>query len=174
MISITQLITIFCVSIDGFCCGGALGFEKHKLTLPLIAAMAAISTAMTFVAMLIGELFFGLISPKVCAYFSALTFFFLAFMAAWQKGDDCKKLTTWKAALLGGVAVAVDASIAAFAMAVSGASPWLFSILFGIAHFICIGLGYLAAGTAIGRRISAAVPSLAAIIFTALGIVRLI
>ena len=174
MISLAQLITIFCVSIDGFCCGGALGFEKHKLTLPLIALMAAISTVMTFVVMVIGELFFGLVSPKACAYFSAITFFFLAFMAAWNKSDDNKKLTTLKAAVLGGVAVAIDASIAAFAMAISGASPLLFSVLFGIAHFICIGLGYLAAGTAAGKKISAAVPSLSAIIFTLLGIMRLI
>lgn len=58
-------------------------------------------------------------------------------LADLDKENDIKP---WEGTLLG-LAVAMDASVAAFALALNGVNPFTTPFLFGLTHFIMIGLG---------------------------------
>ncbi len=62
-------------------------------------------------------------------------------LADLDKENDIKP---WEATLLG-LAVAMDASIAAFALALNGVNPYTTPLLFGVAHFVMVGLGNIVA-----------------------------
>jgi putative Mn2+ efflux pump MntP len=56
--------------------------------------------------------------------------------------DKSGTISMWEGTILG-LAVAMDASIAAFAVGIAGYNPFLTPLLFGLTHFVLIGLGNL-------------------------------
>ena len=175
MISFLQFMTVIAVSIDGFCIGFALGFAEVKLNTALLAFMGFMSTVLCFITMKLGSLLFGVVSNTTCDLLSASIFFFLSYMALkpQKKSKKHLHLTRFSAAFLGGTAVAVDASIAAFGLAADGGSIIILPLLFGIAHFLFISLGYFLASSPAAAFIRRKIPSVSAILLSALGCARL-
>lgn len=180
MITFSQLITVFIVSIDGFCCGMALAAKKVKLNIFHILCMGIIPIIFTYYAMNIGSALYGKIPKSVSDIFGATLFFTLAFLVS-RKGIVLEKesiskqsIITFTATLFTGVAVASDASVAAFSMALGGVvSPWL-PLLFGAMHFVLIGIGYLIPRQKSIHNTISMIPNFSAVCFTILGIMRLI
>ena len=72
-----------------------------------------------------------------------------------------------------GLAVAMDASITAFTIALMGANPYTTPFLFGLTHFILIGIGNIAAMNSIVNKIGQRFYYLPGLILMILGLLRL-
>ncbi|MDR7869253.1 MAG: manganese efflux pump [Tissierellaceae bacterium] len=73
-----------------------------------------------------------------------------------------------------GLAVAMDASIAAFTIALMGVNPYTTPFLFGLTHFILIGIGNIAAMNSIVNKIGQKFHYLPGLILMVLGLLRLV
>lgn len=73
-----------------------------------------------------------------------------------------------------GIAVAMDASIAAFTLSILGFSPYICPFLFGISHFILIGSGNIIGKLNILRLIGEKFSLLPGIILIGLALLRLV
>lgn len=91
-------------------------------------------------------------------------------LADYDKQNDIKPL---EGTLLG-LAVAMDASIAAFTIALLGCNPFTTPFLFGLAHFVMIGSGNLLARLSIMNHFSEKFALLPGFILIILGLLRLI
>jgi putative sporulation protein YtaF len=91
-------------------------------------------------------------------------------LADYDNQDDIKPL---EGTLLG-IAVAMDASIAAFTIALLGANPFTTPFLFGLAHFVMIGLGNKVARLNVINHFSEKFALLPGFILILLGLLRLI
>lgn len=77
-------------------------------------------------------------------------------------------------ALILGVAVAIDASVAAFALGLAGFPPLLTAFLFGLAHFLLVGLGNVLALNKLVYKISDRFVFVPGCILIIVGILRLL
>ena len=73
-----------------------------------------------------------------------------------------------------GLAVAMDASIAAFTLSLMGVNPYTTPFLFGLSHFVLIGIGNIIATHNVMNRIGEKFSLLPGIILMILGVLRLI
>lgn len=91
-------------------------------------------------------------------------------LADYDHENDIKPL---EGTLLG-LAVAMDASIAAFTLALLGANPFTTPFLFGLAHFVMIGLGNIIARMNIINQYGEKFALLPGFILILLGLLRLV
>ena len=165
------------VSLDGFWGGFAFGLRKIKIPPGSLIIISFWSVICTMIAMLIGYYLRNIIPIEIAKYIGALLLMLLALytlkqgfehrkenrgaskpginlhdltkilqnplLADYDNEDDIKPM---EGTLLG-LAVAMDASIAAFTIALLGISPFTTPFLFGVAHFVMIGLGNMLART---------------------------
>ena len=165
------------VSLDGFWGGFAFGLRKIKIPFGSLIIISFWSVICTMIAMLIGYYLRNIIPIEIAKYIGALLLMLLALytlkqgfehrkenrgaskpginlhdltkilqnplLADYDNEDDIKPM---EGTLLG-LAVAMDASIAAFTIALLGISPFTTPFLFGVAHFVMIGLGNMLART---------------------------
>ncbi|MBE6988736.1 MAG: hypothetical protein E7432_08205 [Ruminococcaceae bacterium] len=173
MFSIISLITILSVSLDGFCLGYALGIAKCKIRISIFILIGIIAYILSSVAMFIGDLLFGTISEAQCSLLCAFIFFTLSFISAFSPENRVMS-NNFTAAFIGGFGVAIDASTAAFALAVEGYSLFLCPILLGIFHFILSYSGYKLSHSVLSQKLKSKIPYISSIILFALGITRLL
>ena len=176
MFSLLSLITILSVSSDGFCLGYALGVSKFKIRFCIFIMIGIIAYVLSSFAMLVGDLFFGTISENQCSLLCAFIFFTLSFISvlSTDSSENSVMPNSFTAAFIGGIGVAIDASTAAFALAVEGYSLFLCPILLGIFHFILSYFGYRLSHSVFSQKLKFRIPYISAIILCALGIIILI
>lgn len=73
-----------------------------------------------------------------------------------------------------GLAVAMDASIAAFTVSLMGINPYTTPFLFGLTHFVLIGLGNITARYSYVNRLGQKLYFLPGVILMILGVLRLV
>ncbi len=91
-------------------------------------------------------------------------------LSDFDKQNDIKPIE----GIIFGLAVAMDASIAAFTLALMGVNPYTTPFLFGLTHFILIGMGNIAARNSLVNRIGQKFYYLSGIILMILGVLRLV
>lgn len=165
------------VSLDGFWGGFAFGLRKIKIPFGSLIIISFWSVICTMIAMLIGHYLKNFIPIEMAKYIGAILLLLLAIytlkegyehrkesrgglkpkinihdlakilqnplLADYDNQDDIKPM---EGTLLG-LAVAMDASIAAFTIALLGINPFTTPFLFGAAHFMMIGAGNMVART---------------------------
>jgi putative sporulation protein YtaF len=165
------------VSLDGFWGGFAFGLRKIKIPFGSLIIISSWSVLCTMIAMLIGHYLRNVIPIEMAKYIGALLLLLLALytlkqgfdhrkenrgafkpkinlhdltkilqnplLADYDNEDDIKPM---EGTLLG-LAVAMDASIAAFTLALLGINPFTTPFMFGAAHFLMIGVGNMLART---------------------------
>lgn len=165
------------VSLDGFWGGFAFGLRKIKIPFGSLTLISSWSIICTLIAMLIGHYLRNVIPIGMVKYIGGLLLSLLALytlkqgyehrkenrgaakpkinlhdltkilhnplLADYDNQDDIKPM---EGTILG-LAVAMDASIAAFTIALLGVNPFTTPFLFGLAHFVMIGAGNLLAKT---------------------------
>lgn len=169
------------VSLDGFWGGFAFGLRKIKIPFGSLIIISFWSVLCTMAAMLIGHYLRNVIPIELAKYIGAVLLLLLAFytlkqgiehkketrgastpkinlhdltkilqnpiLADYDNQNDIKPM---EGTLLG-LAVAMDASIAAFTVALLGMNPFTTPFLFGFAHFVMIGAGNMVARTNLVR-----------------------
>lgn len=171
------ILIAIAVSLDGFWGGFAFGLRKIKIPLGSLFFISFWSILCTFIAMLIGYYLKAFIPIEMAKYIGAVLLLLLALYTLKegyehrkeQRGNSRLKLNLhnlvkilqnpiladydnqndikpMEGTMLG-LAVAMDASIAAFTIALVGVNPYTTPFLFGIAHFLLIGSGNLVART---------------------------
>ena len=138
--------------------------------------MGLIVFGICFVVMSVGALFFGVITERATALLGAFIFFLLAYIAASPEKDaeNFKGNTVSSVAILGGAAVALDASLAAFNLSLEGFDALPYSLLFGLVHLLFAFLGYRLSKSPFFDKLQKKLPSIAAVLLCILGILRLI
>ncbi|MDF2521924.1 MAG: putative rane protein [Clostridia bacterium] len=171
------ILIAIAVSLDGFWGGFAFGLRKIKIPLGSLIFISFWSILCTFIAMLVGYYLKAFIPIEMAKYIGAVLLLLLALytlkegyehqkeqrgssklklnlhnlvkilqnpiLADYDNQNDIKPM---EGTMLG-LAVAMDASIAAFTIALVGVSPYTTPFLFGLAHFLLIGSGNLVART---------------------------
>jgi putative sporulation protein YtaF len=165
------------VSLDGFWGGFAFGLRKIKIPFGSLIIISSWSVLCTMIAMLIGHYLRNVIPIEMVKYIGAVLLSLLALytlkqgyehrkenrgttkpkinlhdltkilqnplLADYDNQDDIKPM---EGTMLG-LAVAMDASIAAFTIALLGINPFTTPLLFGAAHLMMIGAGNILART---------------------------
>jgi putative sporulation protein YtaF len=165
------------VSLDGFWGGFAFGLRKIKIPIGSLIIISFWSVICTMITMLIGHYLRNVIPIEMAKYIGAILLLLLAFytlkegyehrkeirgtlkpkinihdlakilqnplLADYDNENDIKPM---EGTMLG-LAVAMDASIAAFTIALLGINPFTTPFLFGATHFIMIGAGNIIART---------------------------
>ena len=200
----TLIIIATAVSIDGFWGGFAFGLRKIKINLPSLIVISIWSVVLCFITMLIGHFLKDIISFTFAKWISAILLFIIGSMALKEginqrskiniknKSKICLKdlfrildnplladvdgendVKPGEGTLLG-LAVAMDAAVAAFTVALAGYNPFITPFLFGLTHFILIGLGNLVAMKRLIHYFAEKFALLPGMILIALGILRLL
>ncbi len=194
------LIMAFAVSIDGFCCGFAMGLRKIKIPLASLLAISFYSVLFCTGAMLLGRGLMGSLPSIIGNLISAGLLFLLGGLTLRQillkkkrtnfkrnpqnpihvlaspeiaDLDGQKDIRGGEGTLLG-IAVAIDAAIASFSLALIGYSPWAAPWLFGLFQFILLGLGNSIPNRKGFVNLGENFSFLSVIFFILLGILRLI
>lgn len=171
------ILIAIAVSLDGFWGGFAFGLRKIKIPIGSLIFISFWSILCTFIAMLVGCYLKAFIPIEMAKYIGAVLLLLLALYTLKegyehrkeQRGNSRLKLNLhnlvkilqnpiladydnqndikpMEGTMLG-LAVAMDASIAAFTIALVGVNPYTAPFLFGAAHFLLIGSGNLVART---------------------------
>lgn len=176
------------VSIDGFWGGFAFGLRKIKIPFSSLLIISSWSVLCTMIAMMIGHYLKFVIPIGMAKYIGAVLLLMLAFytlkegyehrkeqkgtvkpkinlhdlvkilqnplLADYDNQNDIKPME----GTLFGLAVAMDASIAAFTIALIGMNPFTTPFMFGLSHVVMIGSGNILSRTkmvaGIGERFS--------------------
>lgn len=171
------ILIAIAVSIDGFWGGFAFGMRKIKITLISLLFISSWSVLCTMIAMVIGHYLKFVIPIGMAKYIGGTLILLLAlytlkegyehrkeqkgavkpkinihdlakilqnpWLADYDNQDDIKPME----GILFGLAVAMDASIAAFTIALIGMNPFTTPFLFGLSHVVLIGSGNIVART---------------------------
>lgn len=204
MNSLWLLATALAVSIDGFCCGLAIGLKKIRIPILSLVIISLYSVVFSTVTMLLGHNLQGYIAPKTGNLLGAGLLFILAALTLRQiildkktknhakanpknpknpihvlaapeiaDADGGKDIKGGEVSILG-IAMAIDASIAAFSLSLMGYSPWIAPWIFGLVNFILLGAGNYISHTPKLRQRGDNLTYISVIIFVLLGIIRLI
>jgi putative sporulation protein YtaF len=87
--------------------------------------------------------------------------------------DNQNDIKPSEATLLG-LAVAMDASIAAFTLGLAGLNPFITPFLFGITHYVLIGLGNIVARRRVFETLGTKLYLIPGLVLIALGVSRLL
>lgn len=198
------ILIAIAVSLDGFWGGFAFGLRKIKIPFNSLLIISSWSVVCTMLAMLAGHYLKAYIPIEMAKYIGGILLLLLALytlkggnehrkeqrgnvqpklnlhdlvkilqnplLADYDNEDDIKPM---EGTMLG-LAVAMDASIAAFTIALIGVNPFTTPFLFGIAHFVLIGLGNIAARTNIVSSFGEKFALLPGFILLILAVLRLI
>lgn len=165
------------VSVDGFWGGFAFGLRKIKIPFFSLLIISSWSVICSMIAMLIGYYLKNVIPIEMAKYIGAVLLLLLALYTLKEGYEHRKEVRSFSKPKINiryltsiirnplladfdnqndikpmegtllGLAVAMDASIAAFTVALLGFNPFTTPFLFGAAHFVLIGLGNLVART---------------------------
>lgn len=192
------------VSLDGFWGGFAFGLRKIKISFVSLLIISSWSILCTMTTMFIGHYMKNIISVEIAKYIGAVLLLLLSLytlkegyehrkerrgskkpkinihdlakiiqnplLADYDNQNDINPME----ATLFGLAVAMDASIAAFTIAIIGMNPFTTPFLFGLAHFVMIGSGNMIASTNIVENLGYKFALLPGFILLILAVLRFI
>lgn len=171
------ILIAIAVSLDGFWGGFAFGMRKIKIPFISLLFISSWSVLCTMIAMLIGHYLKFVIPIGAAKYIGGILLLLLALytlkegyehrkeqkgavkprinihdlakilqnplLADYDNQDDIKPME----GILFGLAVAMDASIAAFTIALIGMNPFTTPFMFGLSHVVMIGSGNIVSRT---------------------------
>lgn len=192
------------VSLDGFWGGFAFGLRKIKIPFISLLIISSWSVLCTMITMLIGHYLKNVIPVEMAKYIGAVLLLLLAvytlkeglehrkdsrdsskpkinihdlakilqnpLLADYDNQNDIKPME----GTLFGLAVAMDASIAAFTIALLGLNPFTTPFLFGASHVVLIGSGNIMARSEIIKSFGEKFTLLPGFILLILAMLRLI
>lgn len=137
------LTTAIGVSLDSFFAGFAMGVKHGKgWALPICTAIA--TAIMCIITSLIGAMLNNYVEQEWLNIVGAVILLCVGLynlISAKQQSDNTTQRSYIKQAIIVGIAVALDASIACMSLTMMDFSPYVITPLFAITHFATVALG---------------------------------
>lgn len=148
------LILAVAVSVDGFWGGLAFGLRRLRIPAKALSLVALITVFCTCVTMEMGRLMQTVVPFAATKWLSAALLISMGVIALFDGVDHRSRLhapgpgengsegeISVEESVCLGLAVALDASVAAFSIGLAGYSPLVVPWLIGLIHFLLVGLG---------------------------------
>lgn len=136
------IISIICVSIDGFFTGSAIGLKNTKIKLKKLLIIGLIPIIMAYPVMFFGYKISNIINNDIIKAIGFTLFLIMAINSYFEIEKE-KEITDINllTCLSIGLSVGLDSSVCAFSLALKQYNPFITPIYFGLSHFILILIG---------------------------------
>ena len=136
------LLSVICVSIDGFFTGSALGLKNTKIRLNKLIIIGLIPIIMAYPVMFFGNKLADIITNDIIKIIGFTLFLIMSINSFIEikKDKDVGELNLINSISIG-ISIGLDSSVCAFTLALEKYNPFITPIYFGISHFILIWLG---------------------------------
>ena len=136
------LLSVICVSIDGFFSGAALALKNTKIKLKKLFIISLIPILMAYPVMFFGNKISNLINDDLIKIIGFLLFLFISISSFIEikKDKDIKDINMANSITIG-FSIGLDSSVCAFTLALLKYNIYITPLYFGISHFILIWLG---------------------------------
>ena len=136
------ILSIICVSIDGFFTGCAIGLKNTKISFKKLLIISLIPVLMAYPVMFFGYKISSIITNDIIRIIGFTLFLLMAINSYFEiEKDEEKKDINIVNSLSIGLSLGLDSSVCAFTLALEKYNPFITPIYFGISHFILIWLG---------------------------------
>lgn len=134
------IISIICVSIDGFFTGLAYKFKNTKININNLVIISLMPIIMAYPVMFLGSNLY--INNNYIKIIGSILFLILGVKAFidLREEKECKNINLISSLFIG-LSIGLDSSVCAFTLALENANPFITPLFFGISHFILIFLG---------------------------------
>lgn len=165
------ILSIICVSIDGFFTGSAIGLKNTKISLKKLLLISLIPILMAYPVMFFGYKISNIITNDIIKIIGFTLFFIMAINSYFEieKDEEIKDINLTNSISIG-LSVGLDSSVCAFTLALEKYNPFITPIYFGISHFILIWLGNILFNKRINNKY---IKYLSPITFLILAVIRL-
>lgn len=165
------IISIICVSIDGFFTGSAIGLKNTKIKLDKLIIISLIPILMAYPVMFFGYKISNIINNDIIKVIGFTLFLLMAINSYFEieNNKEIKELNLLTSLSIG-LSVALDSSVCAFTLALEKYNPFITPLYFGISHFILIWVGNILFNK---RKFNKNIKYLSPITFLILAIIRL-
>lgn len=165
------ILSIICVSIDGFFTGSAIGLKNTKISFKKLLIISLIPVLMAYPVMFFGYKISNIITHDIIRIIGFTLFFIMAINSYFEieKDEEIKDINLVNSLSIG-LSVGLDSSVCAFTLALEKYNPFITPIYFGISHFILIWLGNILFNKRINNKY---IKYLSPITFLILAILRL-
>ena len=136
------ILSIICVSIDGFFTGSAIGLKNTKISFKKLLVISLIPILMAYPVMFFGYKISNIITNDIIRIIGFTLFLLMAINSYFEieKDKEIKDINLVNSLSIG-LSVGLDSSVCAFTLAIEKYNPFITPIYFGISHFILIWLG---------------------------------
>jgi putative Mn2+ efflux pump MntP len=165
------IISVLCVSIDGFFTGSAIGLKNTKIKLSKLIIIGIIPILMAYPIMFFGYKLSNIINNDIIKIIGFTLFLLISInsLIEIEKEKEINELNLITSISIG-LSVGLDSSVCAFTLALEKYNPFITPIYFGISHFILIWLGNILFNKRINNKY---IKYLSPITFLILAILRL-
>lgn len=165
------ILSIICVSIDGFFTGSAIGLKDTKISLKKLLIISLMPILMAYPVMFFGYKISNIITNDIIRIIGFTLFFIMAINSYFEieNNKNIKDINIINCLALG-LSLGLDSSTCAFTLALEKYNPFITPIYFGISHFILIWLGNISFNKRINNKY---IKYLSPITFLILAIIRL-
>lgn len=165
------ILSIICVSIDGFFTGCAIGLKNTKIKLSKLLIISIIPILMAYPVMFFGNKISNIITNDIIRIIGFTLFFLMSINAYFEieKNKEIKEIDLLNSLSIG-LSIGLDSSVCAFTLAIEKHNPYITPLYFGISHFILIWLGNILFNKKINNKY---IKYLSPITFLILAIIRL-
>jgi len=136
------IISVICVSIDGFFTGSAIGLKNTKIKLSKLIIIGLIPIIMAYPVMFFGYKISNIINNDIIKIIGFTLFLIMSINSYIEikKDKEIKEINILTSLSIG-LSIGLDSSVCAFTLALEKYDPFITPIYFGISHFILIWLG---------------------------------
>lgn len=165
------IISVLCVSIDGFFTGSAIGLKNTKIKLSKLIIIGLIPILMAYPIMFFGYKLSNIINNDIIKIIGFTLFLLISInsLIEIEKEKEINELNLITSISIG-LSIGLDSSVCAFTLALEKYNPFVTPIYFGISHFILIWLGNILFNKRINNKY---IKYLSPITFLILAILRL-
>ena len=165
------IISVLCVSIDGFFTGSAIGLKNTKIKLSKLIIIGLIPVLMAYPIMFFGYKLSNIINNDIIKIIGFTLFLLISInsLIEIEKKKEINELNLITSISIG-LSIGLDSSVCAFTLALEKYNPFVTPIYFGISHFILIWLGNILFNKRINNKY---IKYLSPITFLILAILRL-
>lgn len=136
------IISVICVSIDGFFTGSAIGLKNTKIKLSKLIIIGLIPIIMAYPVMFFGYKISNIINNDIIKIIGFTLFLIMSINSYIEikKDKEINEINILTSLSIG-LSIGLDSSVCAFTLALEKYNPFITPIYFGISHFILIWLG---------------------------------
>jgi putative Mn2+ efflux pump MntP len=136
------IISVLCVSIDGFFTGSAIGLKNTKIKLNKLIIIGIIPIIMAYPVMFFGNKISNIITNDIIKIIGFSLFLIMSINSFIEvkKEKEIQDIDLINSISIG-ISLGLDSSVCAFTLALEKYNPFITPIYFGISHFILIWLG---------------------------------